>query len=292
MADARDTRPVALVTGASRGIGRATAIDLAAAGFDVAVAARTLTEGSGRSDADPGVVLPGALDTTVAHVEREGTAALAVRMDVLDRASVDAAVAATLERFGRVDVLVNNAIYQGPGALARFDDLPDDEVGRLFEGNLFAQLALIRAVLPGMLERGGGTIVNLISGAGYLRPPAPAGEGGWGVGYAMTKAAFGRVAPVLHVEYARHGIRLFSVDPGLTVTERTVATGRAASYARHFRAGTPDVIARAIRWLATSDEADELRGGEVLAQDEVEARRLLERWPAPVSQDRPWETAG
>ena len=280
---------MALVTGASRGIGRATALDLAAAGFDVAVAARTLTEGTGRSDADPGVTLPGALDTTVDGIQREGAAALAVRMDVLERDSVDAAVAATLDRFGRVDVLVNNAIYQGPGALARFAELDDDEVRRLFEGNLFAQLALIRAVLPGMVDRGGGTIVNLISGAGYLRPPAPVGEGGWGVGYAMTKAAFGRVAPVLHVEYAPLGIRLFSVDPGLTVTERTVATGRAASYARHFQAGTPDVIGRAIRWLVTTDEADDLRGGEVIAQDEVKARGLLERWPAPVAQDRPWE---
>ncbi len=99
----------------------------------------------------------------------------------------------------RLDVLVNNAIYQGPGTLARFADLTDGELSALFEGNVVAQLALIRAALPHL--QSGGTIVNLVSGAGHLQPPAKVGEGGWSVGYAMTKAAFGRVAPVLHVEY-------------------------------------------------------------------------------------------
>jgi len=274
------------VTGASRGIGKATALDLAAAGFDVAAAARTSRDGSRRSDTDPDVTLPGGLDTTVAQVEREGATGLAVTMDLLDRATVLTAVAATIERFGRLDVLVNNAIYQGPGTLARFADLTDGELSALFEGNVVAQLALIRAALPHLQD--GGTVVNLVSGAGHLQPPAKVGEGGWSVGYAMTKAAFGRVAPVLHVEYA--DMRLFSVDPGWTITERTVAAGRAAQYSRHFTPGTPDVIARAIRWLVTGTEADGLRGKVVMAQQEVRARQLLERWPAPVSQDRPWET--
>jgi NAD(P)-dependent dehydrogenase (short-subunit alcohol dehydrogenase family) len=105
----------------------------------------------------------------------------------------------------------------------------------------------------------------------------------------MSKAAFGRVAPVLHVEHAELGVRVFSVDPGWTLTERTVASGRAAQYSRHFRAGTPDVIARAIRWLVTDAEADALRGKVVMAQEEVHERRLLGRWPPPISQDRPWE---
>jgi NAD(P)-dependent dehydrogenase (short-subunit alcohol dehydrogenase family) len=275
------------VTGASRGIGKATALDLAAGGFDVAVAARTSSDGAGRSDTDPSLVLPGGLDTTVSQIEGEGRTGLAITMDLLDRTSVDNAVAATVEGFGRLDVLVNNAIYQGPGTLTRFADLSDSELSALFEGNVFAQLALIRAALPHLHE--GGTIVNLVSGAGHLQPPAKVGEGGWSVGYAMTKAAFGRVAPVLHVEYAERGLRVFSVDPGLTITERTVAAGRVAQYSRHYSAGTPDVIARAIRWLATDAEADDLRGKVVMAQELVRERHLLERWPSPVSQDRPWE---
>jgi hypothetical protein len=82
---------------------------------------------------------------------------------------------------------------------------------------------------------------------------------------------------------------VFSVDPGWTITERTVAAGRAAQYSRRFTPGTPDVIARAIRWLVTDAEADALRGKAVMAQEEVEERQLLGRWPPPISQDRPWE---
>jgi NAD(P)-dependent dehydrogenase (short-subunit alcohol dehydrogenase family) len=268
-------RPVALVTGASCGIGKATAVDLAAAGFDIAVAARTAVDGTAMADAH---AIPGGLDTTLAQIERQGVDGLSLVMDLLDRRAVLASVEATLERFGRIDVLVNNGIYQGSGVLAPFDELDEGDLQRLFEGNVFAQLALIRAVLPHL--RDGGSIVNLISGAGTRRPPAMVGKGGWSVGYAMTKAAFGRVAPVLHVEYPQ--ARFFSVDPGLTLTERMVAAGNAEQYTAHFQPGTPDVIGRCIRWLVTEQpETDDLRGGVVLAQQVVAERALQARWPAP-----------
>jgi len=276
-------RPVALVTGASRGIGKAAAVDLAAAGFDVAVSARTMTEGQGRSDTDPGVALPGGLDTTVALIEHAGGQGFAVPMDLLDRDTVLAAVAAVYDRFGRIDVLVNNAIYQGSGVMAVFADLVEPDLHRMFEGNVFAQLAIINAVLPRMIVRGGGTIVNLISATAYADPPARAGEGGWGLGYAMTKAAFARVAPLLHVEYRELGLRIFSVDPGFTVTEKMEATGRTAEHGRFFQGATPDVIGRAIRWLVTDPAADELRGQIVFAQREVKRRGLLPGWPPPPS---------
>src|SRR5262249_21546468 len=102
-------------------------------------------------------------------------------------------------------------------------------------------------------------------------------------------AAFGRVAPVLDVEYAERGVRFFSVDPGLTITERTAVSGRAAQYTNYFKPGTPDVIGRAIRWIVVDPDANDLRGGLVMAQEEVRDRELMERWPPPVSQDRPWE---
>lgn len=272
-------RRVALVTGASRGIGKATAIDLAAAGFDVVATARTGVDGTARLPGRPDVAVPGGLDTTVQAIEAHGVTGVGIVMDLLDRQSLVAAVDETLARFGRVDALVNNAIYQGPGTLAPFVDLTDTELSALFTGNLFAQLTLIRLVLAGMLERGGGTIVNLISGAGLLDPPAKVGEGGWSLGYAMTKAAFGRVAPVLHVEHAAEGLRVFSVNPGLVVTERMEAAGRAAQYREHFTPGTPAVIGRAIRWLITDPEASDLCGRVVDAQREVADRRLLDLWP-------------
>lgn len=272
-------RPVALVTGASRGIGKAAAIDLAAGGYDIAVTARTMIDGEGRSDTDPGVVLPGGLDTTVALIERAGGVGLALRMDLLDRSSVEAALDTVLDRFGRIDVLVNNAIYQGAGVMELFADLDEEDLHRIFEGNVFAQIAILRKVVPHMVARGGGTVINMISATAYMDPPAPAGEGGWGLGYAMSKAAFGRVTPLLHVEYRARGLRVFSVDPGLTITERMQATGRVAQHARFFVGATPEVIGRAIRWLATDAGADELAGQVVLAQREVRRRDLLPGWP-------------
>jgi len=269
-------RPIAFVTGASRGIGKATAIDLAAAGFDVAVSARTMVDGTARLETDSSVVVPGGLDTTLALIERSGAHGLAVPMDLLDRPSVLGAAATVLERFGRVDVLVNNAIYQGPGVLARFEHLTEDELHRIIEGNVLAHLALIRCLLPQMLERGGGTIVNVISATAYTDPTAKVGEGGWSLGYAMSKAAFARVTPLLHVELAERGLRVFSVDPGFTITERMEAAGVVGLYSRTARGTTPAVIARAIRWLVTDSGADELRGKVVVAQREVAHRHLME----------------
>jgi NAD(P)-dependent dehydrogenase (short-subunit alcohol dehydrogenase family) len=275
------TRPVALVTGASRGIGKAAAIKLAASGFDVAVSARTMREGEGKVDGDPSIALPGGLDTTVDAIEQAGTTGFAVRMDMLDRASLVEGTAAVIDRFGRIDTLVNNAIYQGPGSMQELLDLDEDELRRMFEGNVFAQLAMIKAVLPTMLERGSGTIVNMISATAYQDPPGRIGSGGWGMGYAMTKAAFARVAPLLEIELGERGIRSFSVDPGFVPTEKTLATNRVNDYAQHFVGAPPEVLGAVIAWLAAEPEADELRGQIVMAQRECKRRGLLPGWPPP-----------
>jgi NAD(P)-dependent dehydrogenase (short-subunit alcohol dehydrogenase family) len=268
------TRPVALVTGASRGIGKATAIELGNGGFDVAVSARTLVDGAAHLDDDPTVAVPGGLDTTVAAIEQHGVRSLAVQMDLLDRPSVLRAVDEVVGHFGQIDLLVNNAVYQGAGTTKLFADLTEDDLRTIFDGNVHAQLALIRAVLPAMLERGAGTIVNMISATAYTDPQAKSGEGGWGMGYAMSKAAFGRVAPLLHVEHGADGLRVFSVDPGFVITERMEASGHVAQYTGRYAGARPEIIARAIRWLATDPTSDELRGQVVLAQREVKHRQL------------------
>lgn len=267
-------RPVALVTGASRGIGKACAVQLARAGFDVAVAARTLTDGSGRADTD-GAEIPGGLDTTLAAVEAEGAHGTAVLMDLLDRQTLSDGVAQVRADLGPIDLLVNNAIYQGRGAMEPFLDLVDDDLHRLFEGNVFAQLTLLREVLPEMLERKTGTVMNMISATAHVTPPAPVGQGGWGVAYAMTKAAFERVANVLQVEYRGTGLRFFSVDPGRVITEASVARNRGAEFDKYFQGATPDVIGAAVAWLATSAETEHLQGGIVFAQKEARKRNLL-----------------
>jgi NAD(P)-dependent dehydrogenase (short-subunit alcohol dehydrogenase family) len=271
---------VAFVTGASRGIGKAAALSLSAAGFAVALTARTKHDGEGRVDSHPGIVVPGSLDATVALVEAKGGTALAIEADLLDEATLDNAVEATFDRFGRIDVLVNNAIYQGPGSLQEFLEVDDQEVRRMFEGNVFAQLALLRRVLPQMVERGAGTVVNLVSPSGYLDPTTKLGEGGWSMPYAMTKAALGRVSPLLHVELHERGIRAFSLDPGLVLNEKAYATNRAAQFAGRYRDTPPEAIGAVIAWLAVSPDADELRGQIVKAPKECARRNLLDGWPA------------
>src|SRR6187399_1434057 len=113
--------PVAVVTGASRGIGRAGALALAEAGFDVVVSARTVKEGDGASDATSvnqdrnTVVVPGSLERTAQEIEERGRRALIVPMDLLDRDAVLALPATVLAEWGRIDALFNNAIYKGVG---------------------------------------------------------------------------------------------------------------------------------------------------------------------------------
>src|SRR5579871_4642140 len=139
---------VAVVTGASRGIGRAGALALAERGFDVAVTGRTVHEGEGRAGS---VVLPGSLEKTAREIEERGRRALPVAMDVTDRASVRAGFERIIGEWGRVDVLVNNAPYSGPGADARVLDIDPDVATRIVEANYVNQLVLAQLALPHML---------------------------------------------------------------------------------------------------------------------------------------------
>jgi NAD(P)-dependent dehydrogenase (short-subunit alcohol dehydrogenase family) len=273
--------PVALVTGASRGIGRATALALADAGYDVAIAARTVHEGDGRIA--PGSVresqetraIEGSLDTTAAAIKERGQLALPVAMDLLDRPTIDAMVDTVLGEWGRIDALVNNAIYQGPGRMDRVLELDLEAATKLVVGNYVNQLHLIQLVVPGMLERGGGRIVNMASATASMDPPAPAGEGGWGLGYGASKAAFLRIAGQLHVEFATQGLVAFNVDPGFTTNDKPSDE----QFAQRFRGAPPEVTGAAIAWLCSSDEALEPAGTLVHSQPLCKRRQLLPGWP-------------
>jgi NAD(P)-dependent dehydrogenase (short-subunit alcohol dehydrogenase family) len=186
--------PVALVTGAGWGIGEAIAVHLARAGFDVAITTRAAAD-------DP---LP------VDAIEAEGVRCLPLVLDLWDRTAVTAAVDHVLE-WGQVDVLVNNARYTGEGHWDPFVDASLDVLDRQVEANLMTPVVLIKAVLPGMLERGAGCIVNLTSVAATSDPRR---AGGWSAGYGMTKGALHRLAPILQLELADRGIRALNVDPG------------------------------------------------------------------------------
>jgi NAD(P)-dependent dehydrogenase (short-subunit alcohol dehydrogenase family) len=276
----------ALVTGASRGIGRATALALAAAGLDVAVTARTRREGEGvdRSDTGEGRAIPGSLDTTVAEIEQTGRQALGVTADLHDHASLVGCVEQVLGAWGRIDVLVNDAVDTGPGSMVPFLELGIDQLERKLAANVVAQAVLMKAVLPGMLDAGGGVIVDVSSHVATADPPGPVGSGGWGLAYAASKAAFHRFAPILAVELGHRGIRAYNVDPGYVETERQLANAAALGLEGRYPGAPPSVPASVIAWLATAaDVADSVaNGATVLAQRVARQRALHPDWRTPA----------
>jgi NAD(P)-dependent dehydrogenase (short-subunit alcohol dehydrogenase family) len=219
-------RRVAFVTGASRGIGRGCALALARRGFDLVLTARTVT-GSERFEHSPTVArsvttpLPGSLEHTAAEVQALGAAALVVKLDLALRSDWAPAVERALAHFGRLDVLVNNGRYVGPGHMDRFEDTPLDLIEQMFLCNVFAPLALIRLCLPAWKQQGSGIVINITSAAGQTETPAPIGQGGWGLGYSITKAAFSRMVPGLAKELRPYRVAVIGLMPGFVATERT-----------------------------------------------------------------------
>jgi citronellol/citronellal dehydrogenase len=186
---------VAIVTGASRGVGAATAIALGAAGARVACAARATA-------ASP-LPTPGTIDDTVAQITETGGAAIAVPTNLAVEDDIDRMVAATIDAYERVDVLVNNAAITFPGDL----DLEMKRYDLTLAVNLRAPLVAMRAVLPGMKERREGAIVNVSSLAGLNYFPGL-------MSYGMSKIALEHLTVSAASQLAEHGISVntFRID--------------------------------------------------------------------------------
>ena len=188
-----------IVTGAGRGIGRAIALELAAAGHAVALAARSHDQ----IDAVAAQIASGA---------RTGGRAIAVPTDVTDRASVEALVERTVSEFGGVDVLVNNAgRFSAIGPTWETD--PESFWGDITI-NVLGPYLLCRAVIPRMIAQGGGTIVNMIGGGAASPNP-------YGNAYGTSKAGLTRFTETLSKELAKHRISVFATNPGLVRTDMT-----------------------------------------------------------------------
>jgi NAD(P)-dependent dehydrogenase (short-subunit alcohol dehydrogenase family) len=253
-----------MVTGASRGIGKATALALAAAGWDVAVTGRTQRTGEGRDDSDTGGgrALPGSLEETSAGIRESGRKSLELVADLHDHEALRGAAGRVTAEWGGVDLLVNNAVDTGPGSMVGVLDLTVDQMETKLAANVVAQLVLVQAVLPGMLERGGGMVVDVTSHVATGDPPGPVGQGGWGLAYAASKAAFHRFAPLLAVEFGDRGIRAYNLDPGYVETERQKVNAEALGLAGRYTGAPPSVPAAAIVWLA--DHPDEAENGQTV----------------------------
>ena len=210
-----------------------------------------------------------------------------VPADLLDPVSLGACVATVLARWGRVDVVVHNGRYIGPGHMDCFIDTPVELIEKQMYANAIAPLHINRLVLPGMIERGEGTIISISSASGYGTPLKSPGEGGWGLGYGMSKAAFHRVAGQLATELGHHGLRFFNVQPNLIATERIAAD--MAEFGIENNGAPADVIGVVVQWLLTDPEADTLNGHNIEAQFFCHERKLLPGWEGPRVNDAPIE---
>jgi NAD(P)-dependent dehydrogenase (short-subunit alcohol dehydrogenase family) len=282
----RMARRIAFVTGASRGIGKAIALRLARGGYDVAITARTVESGERRehsstlrrSDTSP---LPGSLSETADAMRAAGAEVLALPADLLDRASLDAAAQGTLDHFGRIDLVVHNGRFIGPGLKDGVLDTPMAVLEKHIEANALAPVAMNRRFLPAMIAQGGGTIIYVTSTAAYRLPFAKVEDGGWGLSYAMSKAAGHAVAGLVACEFGSRGVRAFNLEPGAMLTERIAqeADGR-----MNLAWEPVEVAAEAAFWLATSPEADALNGQSVPGQQLCHERKLLPGWTPKASR--------
>jgi len=215
------------VTGASRGIGAAIAIALAADGWPVAVNYRSSAEGA---------------SATVAAIVEAGGTAVAIQGDVADPAVPDRLLAAVREQLGPLAVLVNNAGLRADGLAL---SLSDEDWQRVLETNLGATYRLTRAVLREMIRARFGRVINIAS---VIGPRANAGQ----ANYAASKAAVIAFTKTAAVEVARRGVTINAVAPGLIETEMTedIPPGLGERIPAQ-RAGRPDEVADAVAFLAS-----------------------------------------
>ena len=234
----------AIVTGGSRGIGRAIALKLASEGTDVAVCSRT----------------SGAAEVVAAEIEELGVRALAQRTDVSDSGQAEALVKAVQQIFGRLDILVNNAGVTRDGLLMR---MKEDDWDLVLNTNLRAAFLCTRAVLRYMMKQRWGRIINITSVAGIMGNPGQAN-------YASAKSGLIGLTKTIAREVASRGITANAIAPGFIDTDMTrnlgdEPRGELMKQVPLGSIGTGEDVAQAVAFLA-SDEAGYITG-QVLTVD-------------------------
>jgi citronellol/citronellal dehydrogenase len=267
---------VAIITGASRGIGRALALGLAQAGSQVVIAAKSTT---------PTAQLPGSIYTVAQEVEALGGQALPVQVDVRDAGQIDGLIARTLERFGRIDVLVNNA-----GALywQSVLDTPAKRFDLVLAVNARAAFLCSRAVLPTMIAQRWGHIIN-------LSPPLDLELVPGRVAYAISKLGMTLLTHGLAEEVRPHNVAVNSLWP-VTIIESQASINWGLGTPAQWR--KPAILVDAVRRMLEKSPA-ELTGQALLDEDFLRAEGVTDfggyacvsgtepprlSWSAPLAQ--------
>jgi len=231
---------VCLVSGASRGLGRAIALEFGRQGASLVITSRPTSANE--------------LAETERQLRITGAPVLSVAADISQRADVERLAGEALMRFGRVDVLVNNASALGPTPMPYLVDYPIEDFNIVIQTNLAAPFMLTRTLAGAMLERGSGSIINVTSDAGVVGYPT------WGA-YGVSKAALDQLTRTWAAELEGSGVRINSVDPGDMDTDMKRASepdGDAAQWAK------PETRTAVFVYLA-SDASIGVSGERILA---------------------------
>lgn len=246
-------KPVAIVTGASRGIGRAIALGLARAGYGVVVAAKSIASTER---------LPGSIHTVAAEIDTCGGNALAVQVDVRDELQIESMVAQTIERFGRIDVLINNA-----GALhwAGILDTPAKRFDLVMDVNARAAFLCCRAVLPTMIAHGGGHIINM---SPPLDPTMVPGR----IAYGISKLGMTLLTLGLAGEMRPHRVAVNSLWPA-TIIESQATINWGLGRREDWR--TPQILVECVLRLIAK-QPGELTGQALIDEDFLRAEGVTD----------------
>ena len=250
----------ALVTGSTRGIGKAIALQFARDGGDVVICGRSEVRGTDN--------LPGTILETVSEIEKTGRRALGVRVDLGEERDLVNLVNRSIESFGKIDVLVNNAVIVDRRRRLFGGDA--DWLDTSYRVNIRAPFRLMQMVGANMAERGGGTIIN-ISSRGAMNPPPPSGPSAqvdsMDPAYPVSKAAMDRMTTAYAAELWASNICILALRPGLVITER-IEQAAVRPNVDKSRAEPVDYIARAASLLAQS--------GMTYAGQILQAKQFLE----------------
>jgi NAD(P)-dependent dehydrogenase (short-subunit alcohol dehydrogenase family) len=233
---------VCLISGSSRGLGRALALDFARHGASLVINSRITS----RKD----------LGDTERQLKSMGASVLSVLADVSKREDVERLAGETMAHFGRVDVLVNNASALGPTPMPYLVDYPIEDFETVLGTNVTGPFMLTRALVGQMLARGSGSIINVSSDAGVVGYPT------WGA-YGISKAALDHLTRTWAAELDGTGVRVNSVDPGdmdTTMKRLSEPDGDPSQWAK------PESVTQVFVYLA-SDESKAIHGQRFLAKE-------------------------